>query len=58
MFTLMGIFITNFFKKKSSDNSLFSLALNEAVKDTFEEMGYDFYKTLKKEPQSCYPQQK
>jgi len=36
------IFIQNLFKKQKNYSTLFSEALAEAIKETFEEMGYHF----------------
>jgi hypothetical protein len=40
--------MTHFFKRHATGNSLFSLALAEAIKDTFKEMGYGFDRDIKK----------
>ncbi len=42
------------FKRNKKHSSLFSLALKEAFKDTFKEMGYHFDKDIeKKENDKC-----
>jgi len=45
------LFVTHFFKRKSTYSSLFSTAISEGIRDVFQEMGYSVNRVNKQDTQ-------